>query len=91
MPQLFCTCATCNQLDRLPVRRHGIPGARQLLLCDVERDNRVVDGQGNEYELVAMTDEEIANWKPVGPRQRGLEGLGLFDPTLAGANQPTLF
>lgn len=25
------------------------------------------------------------------PLQRGLEGLGLFDPSLAGANQPSLF
>lgn len=25
------------------------------------------------------------------PQQRGLEGLGLFDPSLAGANQPSLF
>lgn len=28
----FCSCEECQRLDRLPIRRHGIPGARQLLL-----------------------------------------------------------
>lgn len=84
----FCTCEECRRGDALPLRRHGIPGARQLSLV-VPRDV-VFDGQGNGFELVEMTAEEIASWRPRGP-QRGLEGLGLFDPGSADVNQPSLF
>ncbi|WP_310532526.1 hypothetical protein [Novosphingobium sp.] len=67
----FCICEECRRGDALPLRRQGIPGARQLALVDA---------------APAGTD----NRQPRGP-QRGLEGLGLFDQTFAGANQPSLF
>ena len=35
--------------------------------------------------------EHVFETLPAKPLQRGLEGLGLFDPSLAGANQPALF
>lgn len=68
----YCHCAECQRLDRLPVRRHGIPGARQLVLpagaLPFTRD-------------LAPTPIEASP-----PPQPGLEGLGLFagrlEPTL---------
>lgn len=35
-----------------------------------------------EHVFAAVREQKLA---------RGLEGLGLFDPSLAGANQPSLF
>jgi len=36
MHTTICLCAECQRLDALPLRRQGIPGARQLLLTACE-------------------------------------------------------
>lgn len=58
------------------VQQHGA-----VILCS---NARFIRYRAGAIEHVFMAD------KPERPA-RGLEGLGLFDPSLASANQPSLF
>lgn len=93
-PLIRCHCAECTKLDRLPVRRHGIPHAYQTTLDwagsgsarSYPRGERVYGFAGDgvtAFELVPMTAAELRASAPA----PSYESLPLF----AGALEPTLF
>lgn len=87
----LCTCSACQALDAQPVRLHGIPGARQMTLMS-EGAMRAANRREQAAEACALApgDDGAYRRRPL-PDQRGLEGLGLFDPTLVtAARQPEL-
>ena len=73
-----CTCAECERLDALPVRRHGIPHAKQTTFIGVAYDPRPIDWP------------EVEPYQPEGPSKRPAQpydGLPLF----GGGLEPDLF
>ena len=70
-----CHCGECAKLDRLPVRRQGIPGAFQMTF--------------DHARLAPIDWPEIEPYQGRGPRssQASADSLPLF----AGALEPSLF
>lgn len=82
-PMIRCHCGTCEQLDRLPLRRHGIPGAFQLTFDH----SRSGSGPQDDY-ATEMAAKMLARYgNPHGPQTPSADALPLF----AGALEPTLF
>ena len=68
-----CLCADCIAQDRLPLRRHGIPGAFQMTF--------------DHARTAPIAWPEVEPYQPTGPRQQAsAEHLPLFagalEPTL---------
>lgn len=82
-PLTRCYCGECAKLDRLPLRRQGIPGAFQMTF-----DHRG-GGTGPQDDYAAeMAARMLARYgNPHGPQAPSADALPLF----AGALEPTLF
>lgn len=55
-----CRCAECEKLDRLPVRRHGIPGAWQTTFAGLSYGSgRCGDSRPAEPHRPALTPDSL--------------------------------
>lgn len=65
MTHTDCNCAECERLDALPIRRHGIPHAKQATFLG-GHDPRPIDWP------------EVEPYQPTGPSMKPVDGLPLF-------------
>lgn len=79
MTHANCTCPECERLDALPVRRHGIPHAKQTTFIGASYDPRPIDWP------------EVEPYAPQGPSWKPSAQTCDDFPLFRGGLEPSLF